>query len=180
MRRGITLLEVLISSGLFLLALVLCGELAMAGIRTRSRNSDRNGAFRQTVTLFHQLQRDLQDCKQVYLPDIQDLNAHQPGRDSAPLILRNLGPDGTPQVISWMLAGEQLSRTLYRTDFDPLLPATHLALADQRPLKCLGVGRFLLVLEPPGNHYGNRLLRVELDCAKPAQQKLIAGQRLSF
>lgn len=168
----------LISAALFLLALGLCGQLAMAGIHTRQRNTERNSAFRQTVTLFHQLQRDLQDCEGVYLPDLNDLAAHQPGQNGPPLTLRVTRGDGVVQVVAWKIDAETLSRTLYRPDFDPAASATQVPQPGELPLKSAGVERFLLQLEPPGQHYGNRLLRIELDCAKPAEQKLISTVEL--
>lgn len=173
-RQGISFLEMLISSALFLLALGLCGQLAMAGIHTRQRNTERNGAFRQTVTLFHQLQRDLQDCEQVYQPDLNDLAPHLPGQNEPPLALRVTRADGTPLVVSWKVAEETLCRTLYRPDFNPLVVASQVPLAGEFPDKSSGVERFLVQLEPPGQHFGSRLLRLELDCAKPAAQKLIS------
>lgn len=177
-RRGISMLEMLICCSLFLLALVLCGQLALAGINTRRHSMEQNGAFRQTVTLFYQLQRDLQESRQIYLPDLNDLGPHQPGLDSASLVLRRVSGDASPEVVGWTLKGQQLSRTLYRPDFDPNVPASQLPLSNEIPRQVAGVGRFLVQLEAPGQHFGIRLVRLELDCAKPADQKLILSQTL--
>jgi hypothetical protein len=172
------MLEMLICSGLFLLALALCGQLAMAGINTRRHSMEQNGAFRQTVTLFYQLQRDVQQCQQVYLPDLTDLAPHQPGSNSSALVLRLLAGTGSAQVVGWTLNGQEWSRTLYQNDFDPAVPATHLPAVEGLPHKVVGVDRFLVQLEGPGQHFGHRLLRLELDCSKPAEQKLISSQKL--
>ena len=177
-RRGLSIVEMLISSALFLLALGLCGTLAMAGINTRRQRMDQNGAFRESVTLFHQLQRDVQESKQVYLPDLDTLAAYQPGKTSPSLVLRLVSGEGNPEVVGWTLLDEQLVRTLYRNDFDPALPATQQPDPNSLAHKARGISRFLIQLEPPGKHFGSRLLRLELDCAKPADQKLVASQML--
>ena len=47
------MLEVLISGGLFVMALALCGELAVVGIRSRNQSMNKNGEFRANLTLLH-------------------------------------------------------------------------------------------------------------------------------
>ena len=77
-RAGITFLEILVSGALFLLALGVCGELAIVGIRSRNQSMNKNGEFRANLTLLHQLQVDLKEVRGIYLPDLSDLAAHLP------------------------------------------------------------------------------------------------------
>jgi len=162
------------------LALALCGQLAIMGIRSRNQSISKNGEFRANLTLLHQLQVDLKEIRGIYLPDLSGLAAHRPGVDSPSLVLRLPAPDGSPRVVGWNLVHNQLRRTIYRPDFDPLQPANHLPQPDERPLTTNGIDQFILHLEPPGQHYGGTLLRIEMECSKPVMQKIVMTQRLEF
>ena len=175
-----TILEVLISGGLFLLALALCGELAVMGIRSRNQSMNKNGEFRANLTLLHQLQVDLKETRQIYLPDLNDLAAHQPGKDAAALVLRLPGPDGTPRVVGWNLENMELRRVVYKPDFNPAVPASHVPKPQERTLTTRGIGNFTLQLEPPGQNYGSKLLHIKMDCLDPALQKIEVTQRLEL
>ena len=180
MKRGLTMLEVLISGGLFILALGLCGELAVMGIRSRNQSMNKNGEFRANLTLLHQLQVDLKEARQIYLPDLSDLAPHRPGVDSAALVLRLPGPDGLPRVVGWNIENTQLKRMIYRPDFNPALAATHQLQPDEHMLSTQGIGNFTLQMDPPGQNYGCKLLRLRMDCLQPALQKIDIAQRLEL
>lgn len=175
-----TIPEVLISGGLFVLAVGLCGELAVMGIRSRSQSMNKNGEFRANLTLLHQLQVDLKETREIYLPDLSDLAPHQPGTDSTALVLRLPGPDGAPRVVGWNMRSNQLRRTIYKPDFNPLVPASHVPESNQRTLTTEGIGNFTLQLEPPGQNYGSKLLRIRMDCMRPALQKIDFSLRLEL
>lgn len=175
-----TILEVLISSGLFVLALALCGEMAVMGIRSRNQSMNKNGEFRANLTLLHQLQVDLKESRQIYLPDLNDYLPHQPGKDSAALVLRLPGPDGSPRVVGWNLEEMVLKRTIYQPDFNPTVPASHVPQPQQRELTTRGIGNFTLQMEPLGQNYGSKLLRIQMDCLDPALQKIDVTQRLEL
>jgi hypothetical protein len=175
-----TILEILISGSLFLLALAVCGELAVVSVRSRNQSMHKNGEFRASLTLIHQLQVDLRECRQVYLPDLTDLAAHRPGVDSAALVLRLPGPDGRPRVLGWNVQGSELKRTIYNSDFDPAVTASQVPAADQHALSTGGIGNFTIQMQPPGKNYGGKLLRVQMDCLKPALQKIDFSQLLEF
>jgi len=179
-RRGMTILEVLISGSLFLLALAVCGELAVVSIRSRNQAMNKNAEFRANLTLIHQLQVDLKECRQVYMPDLSDLAAHQPGVDSASLVLRLPGPDGNPRVLGWNVQGSELKRTIYNPDFNPAVVATHVPAPDQHTLTTGGIGNFTIQMQPPGQNYGGKLLRIQMDCLKPALQKIDFTQLLEL
>ena len=179
-RAGITLLEILVSGALFLLALGVCGELAIVGIRSRNQSMNKNGEFRANLTLVHQLQVDLKEVRGIYSPDLSDLAAHRPGVDSASLVLRLPAPDGSPRVVGWNLVESQLQRTIYRPDFNPAAPASHIPQPDERVLTTNGIGHFSLQLEPPGQHYGATLVRSEIECSKPVLQRIVMTQRLEL
>lgn len=170
----------LICAGLFLLALVLCGQLALAGVRTRQQTQDRNGAFRQVVTLFHQLQRDLQQCRQIYCPDLELLAVHHPGQGSPALVLRGVGEAGAPSVLAWTLNQGELVRRFYGNDFHPAWTATHLPLPGSQSRRSLGVKSLALQLQPPGHNFGSRLLLLELQTSETVPQRLTSTLVLSY
>jgi hypothetical protein len=172
-RRGTTMIELLIACTLFLLALALCGRLAVLGMRSRTRGIDRNSEFRRIITLFHLLQQDFQSMQSVYLPDLSDFGPHEPGSSASALVMRGYSTDGTLQVIGWQLHSGELSRTLYRLDFNPTVATTHVPLPEARPLRSAGVAAFRLQQQPPGPNFGARLLNIELECAPPVQLKLL-------
>ncbi|MFN8606339.1 MAG: hypothetical protein U0931_02320 [Vulcanimicrobiota bacterium] len=175
-----TILEVLFSGSLFLLALAVCSQLAIVSIRSRNQSMNKNGEFRANLTLLHQLQVDLKECRQIYLPDLSDLAPHRPGLDSPALVLSLPAADGSPRVLGWSLSGSQLRRTFYRPDFDPAVLASQVPLTDERSLNCEGIGNFTLQMQPPGQNYGSKLLRIQMDCLKPALQKIDVTQRLEL
>lgn len=179
-QRGLTLLEILICAGLFSLALALCGQLALAGVRTRQQAEDRNGAFRQVVTLFHQLQRDIQQSRQIYCPDPDSLAVHHPGQGSSALVLRVVGEAGMPGVVAWTLSEGELIRRLYRNDFNPAWLITQAPLPGSQLRRSPGVKRFSLQLQPPGKNYGSRLLVVDLEFFDPVPQRLTSTLLLSY
>ncbi|MBS2039949.1 hypothetical protein JST97_33495 [bacterium] len=175
-----TLLEVLISGSLFLLALAICAELAVVSVRSRNQAMNKNGEFRANLTLLHQLQLDLKECRQIYQPDLSDLGPHRPGVDSSSLVLRLPGPDGNPRVLGWNVAGSELRRTIYRPDFNPLVAASQVPALNERSLTTEGIGHFTVQMLPPGQNYGSQLLRIQMDCLKPALQKIDLTLRLEL
>lgn len=172
-RRAHTLLELLIASTLFLLALAVCGQLAITGVRSRQQGMERNHDFRQIITVFHQLEREVRSCQALYLPDLSDLNPVQPGLTAPPLVVVVHDPEGQPQVMAWSWREDQLLRTQYRPDFDPGLLASQIPLAQTRQLKSPGVQAFRVQLEAPGPNFGARLVRLEVQCAPPLQHQLV-------
>lgn len=178
--RGFSLLEVLICAGLFGLALALCGQLALAGVRTRQQTQDRNGAFRRAVTLVHQLQRDIQESRQIYSPDLDGLAVHHPGQGASALVLRSLAEAGAPVVVGWTLAQGELVRRFYSNDFNPALVATHLPLPGEPPRRCPGFQGFSVQLQPPGKNFGNRLLVLDLQLSAPVPQRLTSTLLLRY
>ena len=82
--------------------------------------------------------------------------------------------------MGWNLVENQLRRTIYRSDFNPALPASYIPQPDERALTTNGIGQFSLQLEPPGQHYGGNLLRIELECIRPVLQRIVMTQRLEF
>lgn len=175
-----TLLEVLISGSLFLLALAVCGELAVVSIRSRNQAMNKNGQFRANLTVLHQLELDLKESRQIYLPDLSDLAPHRPGLDSPSLVLRLPAPDGTPRVLGWNVSGDELRRTIYKPDFNPAVPASQLPAPNERNLSTEGIANFTLQMLPPGQNYGSQLLRLQMDCLKPALQKIDLTLRLEL
>lgn len=174
-RSAHTLLELLISSALFLIVLTVCGQLAVTGVKSRQQGMDRNHDFRQIVTLFHQMEREVRSCQTLYLPDLSDFSPAQPGVTAPPLVVVVVDPEGQPQVMAWSWRQEELLRTQYRPDFDPSSPASQQPLAQTRQLKSPGIQGFRVQLEPPGPNFGARLIRLEVECAPPLKHRLITA-----
>lgn len=172
-RSAHTLLELLISSALFLLALAVCGQLAVTGVKSRQQGMDRNQDFRQIVTLFHQMEREVRSCQALYLPDLSDYNPTQPGVSAPSLVVVVQDPDGQPQVMAWSFRQDELLRIQYRPDFDPTTPASQQPLSQARQLKSPGIKNFRVQLEPPGSNFGARLIRLEIECAPPLHHRLV-------
>lgn len=171
-RSAITLLELLVSNTLFLLALIICSQLAITSIRSRSQSLDKNTAFKAQITLIHQLQIDLKEAHKFYSPDLYDFALYQPGVNGQALVLCPDDKEGKPQVLGWVAQGNILKRTIYKPDFNPLLTATHLPSPQYHQLHCDGIGNFTIQMQPIGQNYGCKLLRIQLDCLKPALQKI--------
>ena len=169
--QGLTILEALIAAGLFLLALAICGQLAVMGVRARNQGMDRNSEFRRVITLFHLLERDIRACQDIYFPQpALDFQAKQPGVLHASLVLRHLNADNVPEVAGWALRGDELSRVTYRPDFNPPVSASHQLLPDTKVSKSRGVESFIFRREPPGQHFGAQLVYLEVRCPKPLNQ----------
>jgi type II secretory pathway component PulJ len=166
--RGVTLVELLFSCSLLLLGLALCGRLAVLGLRSRNPAMEKNLQFRQIITVLEQLERDVRSCRRFYRPDLSDLAPHQ-----ETLVLSNYSTDGTLQVVGWRLDQGRLQRTIYNLDFNPSVAATHVPLAGSRSLQTTGVERFQMRQLPPGEHFGSRLLELEVVCAAPARHRLL-------
>jgi hypothetical protein len=170
--RGITLAELLISASLFLLALLVCGELALVGVRSRNQTMDRNSEIRQWVTAFQSFQRELRLARVLYSPDLSDLSEKRPGIDSPALVVATSDASGLPKVSGWKMDGQQLMHFLYRNDYDPARPATQQLLTGSSPQRIPGVVALKVRRLPPGDHYGGRLLRLELEPVPPHNQRL--------
>ena len=179
-KRGITVLELLISSSLFLLALVICGELAVVGVRSRNHSMDRNSEIRKLVTAFQTLQRELKLAEFYYGPDLNDLAEHRPGLDAGSLVVGGRDSDGQPRVSGWRSDGQQLIHGLYRNDFHPTLLATHQLLSGTNQQRTAGVIQLKLRRLPPGEHFGGRLLWLEIESAPPLRQRLATTVETSY
>ncbi len=129
--RGHTLLELLISSGLLLLALALCGQLAVTGMRTKMATEDKNQVFRAATILLDEINREMLRADRVLLPPAiarftnygTDVHPGDPG--VPPLVLR---VETTPAlVVGYRFDREErtVSRILYAPTFDPAVPGTH-------------------------------------------------------
>lgn len=172
-RAGHTLVELLLAMSLFMLALVLCGRLAVLGMRSRSDGMERNSEFRRIITTFHQLQQDVHQLRRLYAPDLSDFGVRRPGQDSRAFVFSTHASDGSLQVIGWSLREQELARTVYRPDFDPAVPASQIPQDRARQLSSGGIADFRLQQQPPGANFGSRLLTVEVVCAPPLQHRLL-------
>ena len=171
-RHGSTLPEMLIGMTLFMLALAMCGELAVTAVRSRSHAMDRNGPFRELVTRFSLLEQDLTDADRIYAPDLHDYAPHHPGSEAA-LAVALRQSDGSPGVVVWMLRGDEWQRQLYRPDFDPAVAASQVPLDRTLPQKLSHVRAFTIRQLPPGANGGAPLLQLEVTPAEPLHETLV-------
>lgn len=165
-RKAVTLAELLIAVSLFMLALGICAELALVGIRTRSHAMQQNGELRQVVTVFQQLQFDLLASQRLYQPDVNNFQAQ-----SGVVLVRSDG-DGLPQVVGWSWQAEELRRVIYQSGYDPLQPSTHNVLPEHVQ-RSRGVLSFELRRLPPGRHFGSSLVEIGLEYGRPVGQKFV-------
>lgn len=172
-KRATTLLETLIAASLFLLALGIATSLAQTGIRSRQRGMDKNLEFRQAVTLFHQLEKDVRSSRRLYAPDPNTFDLRQPGLDSPPLILRIPQPQADDQVVAWYYQNQTLIRQFYRPDFHPMLSASQQPLVSERVHQSSSFSHFSLRFRPPGQAYGTPLMDLECGTRQPDGKPLL-------
>lgn len=161
--RGVTIIELVIASALFLLALIVIGQLALMGMRTKAVTEDKNEAFRSGTIAQDLLERDIAHCDQVYFPD--PLTSAHPGQNGeGPLVIRTCN-DGKKAVVGYRLDAEQrvLERFFYEPDFDPAKPATQkLRTGDRTRQQANWVEDFRIARLDPTQFGGCKLLETEI------------------
>ena len=173
-RRGTTLIEVLIAAGLFLLSLILCGQLSVLGMRSQSTTVDKNQAFRWATAGVDQLNRDLAHTTQIYLPvELSDSKfvgtaAHPGGPQvfhpvaTKPLVVQSSSINGGPTVVGYWW--DSTNSTLTRVPYDPNYTiASHSVLSGQQP-KAIAtwVTDFSIYGVDVATQYGTKTLEAQL------------------
>lgn len=152
----------------------------MVGVRSRNQSMDRNSEIRKLVTAFQSLQRELKLAEHFYGPDLTDFNEHRPGLDAATLVVGGRDSHGQARVGGWRCDGRELIHGLYRNDFHPAFSATHQLLTGTRLERIGGVAHLKLRRLPPGEHFGGRLLWVELESTPPLRQRLATAVETGY
>jgi type II secretory pathway pseudopilin PulG len=154
--RGHTLIELLISSTLFLLILILMGELAVRATTTRNKTEDKNQVFREATVCLDNLQRDLLHTSRVYSPGDLAQGIYHPGNGDPVLVVAIDSAD--PSVIGYRYdrAQRRIARVVYQTTFDPGLPATQIVDSTQREKYLIhsGLEDFSVTLNKPSVQMG--------------------------
>jgi hypothetical protein len=170
-RRGTTLVEVLISSGLMLLALVLCGELSVMGARSSSSTTDKNQYFRSGTVALDQLGRDLIQTTAIYAPpELTSGNLLATAQAGAPLhldelVLQSGSVRGGACVVAYRYdsVASTLSRVLYDPAYDPAVPGSQKVATDEKARILSGwVADFSVNPLNPKDHFGSYLVNVSL------------------
>jgi hypothetical protein len=136
-KGGSTLIEVLIASGLFLLSLLLCGELSVVGMHSETSTTDKNQAFRWGTTALDELNRDLAHTTEIYQPSLGYAKGQSPVHliTTIPLVLRSSSASLGPTVVGYALDSSKgtLTRTPYNPAYDPASPGSLVLLSGQQP-----------------------------------------------
>ena len=143
-RSGLTVLELLISASLFLLALTIIGQLAVLGMRSKVTTEDKNVAFRSGTVALDELNRDLGHCEVIYSPSA--FTTAHPGQADAPLIFRTISSrtgSAQPAVVSYRLDKRSriLERAFYDVGFDPAVSSSQVLAAGETSKALAPVGR---------------------------------------
>lgn len=168
-RRGHTVIEVLVTGVLFLMVLIMCGELAIRGMRIKTQTEDKNQAFRTATIALDQLNRDLLHCDAVLLPaaPVADDTPLQPGvGNEKPLVIRsNPVGAGPASVIGYRYdpAGQTLVRLLYQPDFDPVDVGKQNLLPKEPPKVVANwLADFRIQFRHPRWAYGQRMVQTDV------------------
>lgn len=184
MRRcsGFTVAEAIISLGLFALVLVVVGELTVASYRVHTRSTDRATVFRMATAAADRMSRELRLCKAVYAPE-RPSGGWSWGRrfEAGPnerllLVFRRAQPaTGQDLVLGYRFDGQKrvVDRLVYRNDFDPARPETHVLLEKPRKLAD-GIDGMAFWPIDPGTRHGAPFAGVEVSMlAEP--ERVIPG-----
>lgn len=159
--RGVTLIELLISCGLFILALIVVGQLTVRAMSSRSQTEDKNQVFRAATIVLDQMQRDLEHAEAIYSPyaptDVQGI--YHPGDVDAPLVLWTQGSNSPVVGYRWDKSAKTLTRALYDPSFDPKVPTTWGLLTTERPKIITGITGFSVNFCTRAQNYGALLVQ---------------------
>lgn len=130
-RLGHTIIELLISSTLFLLILILLGELALRATTTRNKTEDKNQVFREATVCLDNLQRDLLHTNRIYSPGDLAQGIYHPGSGDPVLILAV--DSANPSVVGYRYdkSKKRLARVIYEPTFDPNITASQVVDSSQ-------------------------------------------------
>jgi type II secretory pathway pseudopilin PulG len=164
MRRqaGATLIELLISCGLFILALVVIGQLTVRAMTTRSQTEDKNQVFRSATIVLDQMQRDLEHAEAIYSPNppSDPQGIYHPGDVDAPLLLHTQGSVSSVVGYRWDKTAKTLTRTLYDPSFgDPAVATSWVVLSTEHPKTITGVTFFSVTFLTRAQNYGALLVQ---------------------
>lgn len=176
-RRGFTLIEVLITASLLLLAMVLTGQLAVVGMRTRMHTEDKNEAFRGGTLMLDQFNRDVAHSTRVVKPATMAEGVPQHG-----LVLETWSSRGTAgsHFIGYTFNPSEhtVTRLIYDPGFVENVAATHKAAPNERPMVCNWVQSFDVTPLPAAGRHGTHQLRCEMSLSAGEPDRPQPGLKL--
>lgn len=176
-RHGMTLIEILIAGGLFVLVLVLVGQLTVAAYTSNTRTTSKNQALRDGTIAVDRLDRELSMCSRVLLPTplVPETVYHGGGQGAVPLVFRTYTSKASPseQVVAYRFDANQkiLERLVYDPGFDPGVPASQVLEEPAREL-AQWVEDFRFRQAAPALTSGAPFIRVELDLSSRDKSSL--------
>ena len=160
-RGGSTLIEMLIACGLFLLAMVVIGQLTVRAMTSHNQTVDKNQVFRAATIVLDHLQRDLEHTQAIYSPySSSDLTGiYHPGAADATLVLKTQGTLSPVVGYRFDTASNTLVRLLYEPGYDPAVLASQVPLASENPRKVNSIQSFSVDFIPRSQSYGTLMVR---------------------
>ncbi|MBI3924171.1 MAG: hypothetical protein HY319_01395 [Armatimonadetes bacterium] len=162
---GVTLIEVLIASGLFVLVLVLVGQLTVAAYWSHSQTTSKNQVMRDGSIALDRLNRELSMCTDLLLPDPAVPETDYQG--TQPLVFRTYTSRANPlpeSVLAYRFdsARKALERRVYEPSFDPADPVTQIPMGEPRIVAQKVVG-FKYRIVAPALTGGTPFVRLQLE-----------------
>ena len=149
--RGTTLIELLIACGLFLLSLVIIGQLTVRAMTSRSQTEDKNQVFRAATVILDQMQRDLEHTEAIYSPSAEPTG---PISGDPTLVLRTWGTKTVVVGYHYDRQAHILRRLLYDPGYDPAQPATQTLLAGEMGKEAHAIDDFVVIFLDRAQSYG--------------------------
>ena len=166
--RGTTLIELLIACGLFLLSLVVIGQLTVRAMTSRSQTEDKNQVFRAATIILDQMQRDLEHAEAIYSPQTtfgETTQSIHPGNGDPILVLRTWGSKTEVVGYGYDRQAHELRRLLYSPGFDPADAATQILLSGESARQANAIDDFTLNVLNRSQSYGTLVVETQVQVA---------------
>lgn len=167
-RRGTTLIELLIACGLFLLSLVVIGQLTVRAMTSRSQTEDKNQVFRAATVILDQMQRDFEHADAILSPQPVSgelTGSIHPGGDDPVLVLHTLGSKTNIVGYGFDRKSHELKRILYDPGFDPAVLSTQVLLSGEVPKKANWIDDFTVTFVDRAQSYGTVMVETQIQVA---------------
>lgn len=134
--KGMSLIEVIISSCLLLLITVMIAQCLITGMKTYNRNTKGTNNFRSATLGLDVIETELRQCQEIYFPADQTVlkksglrgTGYMPGKNGTPpfIFKRFIQKTNTLEVIAYTINynNNKLIRMIYNNDFDKTNSAT--------------------------------------------------------
>lgn len=164
MKRGFTLIETLIATTLFLLALGACFELAQVGMRSFTKGTGHTDSVRGASQVIRWLSLELSHARQIYTPDLPTGTLFS--LDSHVLTCRAEGlGQGPDLVLGYKLDPEshKVSRLIYDPGFNPLVPSSIVEIENRLRTVEIAVQQIHFKILDPTLFNGQHIMECEVE-----------------